>query len=131
MLVSRAIIFAITFSIPHGGSNIEIGKPACTRPFTNQHAKAVFGVGLNNLALYFDVNNMAIQAEIELAAGCDAQSTTDFHRNDDLAFIRNSDGQHGKLLFLHGKRILARHSSSRFVELRQQFVSFKNSVLCG
>jgi hypothetical protein len=104
MLVSRAIIFRF----PHGEGDIEIGKPAFSRPFANQHAEAVFGIGLNNLALYLSVDDMTFQTEIELAAGGDAQAATDFHRNDDLAFIGNGDGWHGSSFILHGKNILAR-----------------------
>jgi hypothetical protein len=88
MLVSRAIIF----SFPHGEGDIEIGEPAFAGPLANQHAKAIFYTGLNNLALHFGVDDMTVQGEIELATWGDAQAATDFHRNNDLAFIGNGDG---------------------------------------
>jgi hypothetical protein len=94
MLVSRAIIFAITFGFPHGKGDIEIGKPAFTRSLANQHAETVFDMGLSNLTLHLGSDDMAVQAEIELAAGRDAQPPTDFHWYDYLSFIGNGNSQH-------------------------------------
>jgi hypothetical protein len=88
MLVSRAIIFGF----PHGEGDIEIGKPAFAGPLANQHAEAIFDLGLDNLTLHLDVDDVTCKAEIKLATWGDAQAATDFHRNDNLTFIGNGDG---------------------------------------
>jgi hypothetical protein len=87
MLVSRATIFGF----PHGVGDNEIGKPAFAGPLAYQHAEAVLGTGLNNLALHLGVDDITVQAEIKLTAGSDAQTATNFRWNDDLAFIGNGN----------------------------------------
>src|ERR1035437_5195204 len=89
MLVSSEIIDGFA----HGKGNIKIGQPALARPFANQHAKAILRLGRCDLAFYLGMDDLTLQAEVELATLCNAKAATDLHRDNDLALIGNGDGE--------------------------------------
>jgi hypothetical protein len=61
-------------------------------------------LGGSDLPLDFGADDLAFQAEIQLAAGGDPQPAADFNGNDDLTFVRDGNSLHGGVLFLLGKK---------------------------
>lgn len=86
---------AIIGSLAQGHGDIKIQQPARPGRLANQHAKAIFRLGLYPLALHLRMDHLPLQTEIKLATGFNPKTTANLYRDDDLTLFRNSHSLHG------------------------------------